>query len=72
MLIQSLSILKGSVNIANAKWITDEAIAEFSFFHQWYGIRDAGLVYDNTGKLAWDGIREARKQRQAESIVYDR
>lgn len=45
-----------------AKQITVEAIAEFNSLDDWYGMGDAGLVYDSTGMLVWDGIREAIKQ----------
>ena len=48
--------------IALAKQITDEAIAEAGSFKSWYGMGDAGLVYDSRGTLVWDGIVEARKQ----------
>lgn len=48
--------------IAVAKRITEDAIAEYGSFEEWYGMGDAGLVYDSTGMLVYDGIKEARKQ----------
>ncbi len=40
----------------------EDAIAEYGSFDEWDGMGDAGLVYDSTGTLVWDGIEEARKQ----------
>ncbi len=44
----------------------EEAIAQFDSFDDWYGMGDAGLVYDSTHKLVWDGIREAAKEEQVD------
>jgi len=51
--------------IAEARRITEEEIAEYDSFESWLGWGDAGLVYDSSGTLVWDGIIEARKEHDA-------
>jgi hypothetical protein len=43
--------------IAEARRITEEAIREAGSIWNWEGMGDAGLVYDATGQLVWDGVK---------------
>ena len=45
--------------IAEARRITEEAIESAGSYRQWEGMGDAGLVYDATGKLLWNGVKVA-------------
>jgi hypothetical protein len=47
--------------IAQAKKITEDGIRECGSVEEWDGMGDAGLVYDSTGELIWDGIQEYRQ-----------
>jgi len=44
--------------IASARKITEEALLISGSVNSWHGMGDAGLVYDSSGKLVWDGVRE--------------
>ncbi|MFC1497120.1 hypothetical protein ACFLS1_01425 [Verrucomicrobiota bacterium] len=50
--------------IAKARRLTEEGIKECGGFGKWYGMGDAGLVYDSTGKLVWDGIAKAKSKHR--------
>ena len=45
--------------IAEARRITEDAIRSAGSYQKWEGMGDAGLVYDATGKLLWDGAKVA-------------
>lgn len=49
--------------IAEARRITEEAIKSAGSYRRWEGMGDAGLVYDATGKLVWDGIKFAAAEQ---------
>jgi hypothetical protein len=44
--------------IAIAQMICEKGIQHCGSFKNWYGMGDAGLVYDSTHELVWDGIKE--------------
>jgi hypothetical protein len=48
--------------IAEARRITEEAIKSAGSYRQWDGMGDAGLVYDATGRLVWDGVKVAEAE----------
>jgi hypothetical protein len=52
--------------IAEARKITEEAIRDSGSFEKWYGMSDAGLVYDAVGRLLWSGVEESVKRHQRE------
>jgi hypothetical protein len=52
--------------ISYARRITEEAIQEAGSFEKWDGMSDAGLVYDSTGMLMWDGVTEFRQKDKKE------
>jgi len=53
--------------IAEARRITETAIKEAGSYKQWDGMGDAGLVYDASGKLVWDGIKVAEAEHKKKS-----
>ena len=50
--------------IAEARRITEAAIKESGSYKNWDGMGDAGLVYDATGKLVWDGVKVAEAEHK--------
>jgi hypothetical protein len=57
--------------IAEARRITEEAIKTCGGYQKWDGMGDAGLVYDATGRLVWDGIKFAEEQHQQKCSGYE-
>ncbi|MGA3209337.1 MAG: hypothetical protein ABSE05_16135 [Syntrophales bacterium] len=47
--------------ISFARELTEVAIEEVGSFEKWNGMGYAGLVYDSTGTLLWDGVKEYQK-----------
>jgi len=54
--------------IAAARKITEEALLRSGSVESWHGMGDAGLVYDASGRLAWDGIREYTDTRGGKEV----
>jgi len=50
--------------IAEARRITEAAIKKAGSFWNWDGMGDAGLVYDATGKLVWNGVKVAEAEHK--------
>ena len=48
--------------IAEARRITEEAIKTAGSYQKWEGMGDAGLVYDATGRLVWNGVKVAEAE----------
>lgn len=44
--------------IASAQKITEQALLISGSVRSWHGMGDAGLVYDLSGKLVWDGVKQ--------------
>jgi len=44
--------------ITSARKITENSLLVAGSVESWHGMGDAGLVYDQEGKLVWDGVRE--------------
>ena len=49
--------------IAEARRITEEAIKSAGSYQKWEGMGDAGLVYDATGRLVWNGVKVAEAEQ---------
>src|ERR1017187_5299920 len=58
--------------IAEARRITKEAIRKAGSFWNWDGMGDAGLVYDATGKLIWNGVKVAGAEHEQKQKRKDR
>lgn len=54
--------------IASARKITEEALLISGSVESWHGMGDAGLVYDSSGALVWDGVREYTSKEGGEEI----
>jgi len=54
--------------VAAARKITEESLLRAGSVGGWHGLSDAGLVYHNSGKLVWDGIREYTNNKGSNEV----